>query len=255
MWCIIVISVYLNHQRPCGRQQVLTPNLVIEVSSALWPCLLLLLCYPPWIPSPWIQLYGVLHQLGWWAYPSLFHMGYILPFLFFAELAPVEWPDILSVVTLCLYIHIISLKVSHCLQWLVVCILGGEAVVIKCHLIGQCQVCHCQVGDDGVILWCCLYQVGKFLLGSHHVLCSATASVLPLVEGLLKFIQVCLQLDEVCMEVNSYFFVLWLGSQCSAVFLEFYRFCDKAVRDLEDPSFSSALPDFFAYSKYLFSLK
>ena len=51
----------LNRQRPCGRPKVLTPNLVVDVASALWPGFLFLHSAPGWPPAPWIQQYVVLH--------------------------------------------------------------------------------------------------------------------------------------------------------------------------------------------------
>ena len=69
---------------------MLPPNLVVAVALVLWPGLLLLHYEPPWIPTPWIHNYGVLHQMGWWAYTSFFHFGSSLTLFFWVVLAPPE---------------------------------------------------------------------------------------------------------------------------------------------------------------------
>ena len=41
-----------NRQRPCGKPNVLPPNLVVSVSSALWTGRLCFHSAPGWPPSP-----------------------------------------------------------------------------------------------------------------------------------------------------------------------------------------------------------
>ena len=91
---LILIVLDLNRQRPCGRPKVLSPKCLVVVASALWPCILLLHYALPWITAPCLNQYGVLHQMGWWACPSLLHFVSGLPLLFSVAPAPAEWYDL-----------------------------------------------------------------------------------------------------------------------------------------------------------------
>ena len=44
-----------NRQRPCGKPNVLPPNLAVAVASALWTGLLFLQYDPGCLPSLWLQ--------------------------------------------------------------------------------------------------------------------------------------------------------------------------------------------------------
>ena len=44
-----------NHQRNCGNPNVLPPNLIVYVASALWPGLLFFQSDHEWPPAPWLQ--------------------------------------------------------------------------------------------------------------------------------------------------------------------------------------------------------
>ena len=90
---------YPNRQRPHCTPKVLPPNLVVTVALALWSGFLLLHSDPDWPPSTWLQHYGVLHQIGWWACPSLFHFGSGFPLLCWFSMAPPEWPYLFRVST------------------------------------------------------------------------------------------------------------------------------------------------------------
>ena len=68
--------------------KVIPTNLVIPVASTLRPLFLLLCFYPPYIPSPWIHLYRVLHQAGWWDCPYIFHLGSGMPLSLLDALVP-----------------------------------------------------------------------------------------------------------------------------------------------------------------------
>ena len=50
-----LLVVEPNRQRPCGKLNVLPPNLVVSVASALWPGLLFLHYAPGWPPAPCIK--------------------------------------------------------------------------------------------------------------------------------------------------------------------------------------------------------
>ena len=88
-----------NRQRPCCKLKVMPPKLVVAVASDLWTGLLFLQLSPAWPPAPWLQQYVVLHQVGWWASPSLFHLGSILPLSLLAAPAPPEWSDLFRLAT------------------------------------------------------------------------------------------------------------------------------------------------------------
>ena len=84
-----------NRQSSCGKPKLLPTNIVFAVASDLWPGLLFLNSAPGWPTTPWPQQYMVLHQVGWWDFPSLFHLGTTLPVSLLAAAAPPEWPDFL----------------------------------------------------------------------------------------------------------------------------------------------------------------
>ena len=77
-----------NRHRPCNKPNVLSPNLVVAVASALRTGLLFLESAPEWPPALWLQQYVVLHYVGRWGCPSCFHLGFILPFSLLATPAP-----------------------------------------------------------------------------------------------------------------------------------------------------------------------
>ena len=112
-------------------------------------------------------------------------------------------------------------------------LLGGEEVGVQCHLLSQVDVFCRQVGDSSAILLPGLCQVGKRHGHFHGVVCSAGV-VPPLMGGLLTFPQVVLRFDEMCLEQCSGLFLLQIGSPGSTVFLEFSRFRDEAVGDVDD---------------------
>ena len=62
-----------NSQRPCEKPKVLPPNFVTALALDLWTGLLLLNYAPAYPPAPWIQNYGVIHQVGWWYCTYLFN--------------------------------------------------------------------------------------------------------------------------------------------------------------------------------------
>ena len=95
-----LLGGYPNHQRPCGNKKVLPTNIVVTVTSDLWPGLLFLKSSSTCPTTPRIQKYVVLHQVGWWACPSVFHFGSDLPLSLLVELAPSEWYDLLRLANL-----------------------------------------------------------------------------------------------------------------------------------------------------------
>ena len=86
------------------------------MASAFWPGLLFLQYAPDLPPNPWLQKYVVLHQVGWWACSSSFHIGVILLFSLLADPAPPEWPELLRFVTSALrfFIYTCRFLISVC---------------------------------------------------------------------------------------------------------------------------------------------
>ena len=84
-----------NRQRLFVRKKLMPLGLVVAVASALWPGLLLLRSDPLYLPAPWLQQYVVLHQVGWWDFPSFFRGCTVLLLDFLVAPVPPEWPDFL----------------------------------------------------------------------------------------------------------------------------------------------------------------
>ena len=73
---LLLLLLDPNRQMPCGGLKLLCTNLVVSVSLDFRNYFLHFYYDLPWIPSPWLQNYVVMHKLGWWDCYSLFHLVY-----------------------------------------------------------------------------------------------------------------------------------------------------------------------------------
>ena len=93
--------------------------------------------------------------------------------------------------------------VFYCgLQCRIFRLLGGEAISLQRHFLGQCLVRRRQVGEGNVNLRRRLCHIYKIYGDLHGVVRSAGNDVPLLAGSLLSFAQVCLRLDEIRLELS-----------------------------------------------------
>ena len=105
----------------------------------------------------------------------------------------------------------------------------------------MCGVCHCHVGEGGIILCRGLFQVFKGRGHLHGVVCYTCADVPPLEGCLLLFVQVCLGLYETCLKFSPDLFRIRLVLPDLAVFLKMDCLCNKAIFYAHEVSFCDGI--------------
>ena len=99
-----------NHQRPCGRPKLFPTNILADIALYLCPCLFVLHWVPLWPPTPYLQQFGEIHQVGWCYCQSLSHSSSAYPLYFLVDPLLPEWLDFWRVAISVLRFLISSLR-------------------------------------------------------------------------------------------------------------------------------------------------
>lgn len=74
-------ALLTNCQSTGGGPNLLPTIIAVAVDSYFWPWFFMLQFYLLWLPSIWIQTYGVIQKVGWWGLPSIFKSVWLGSFL------------------------------------------------------------------------------------------------------------------------------------------------------------------------------